>query len=142
MFGSPEPTEFLSVQNSFTNSLSAYISQNGLCYFQLHTSRYTISSYSNFLVFLLHYSFFFHKKIYSQVDLVSHISITLRKTGGIYHDRFIVLDYGTEDERIFLSGASSKDAGARVTSIVEDFGVGKYKVLIDALLKNPELLLT
>ena len=70
------------------------------------------------------------------------INITLRKTGGIYHDRFIVLDYGTEDERIFLCGASSKDAGARVTSIVEDFGVEKYKVLMDALLKNPTLTLT
>jgi len=70
------------------------------------------------------------------------INITLKKTGGIYHDRFIVLDYGTEDERIFLCGASSKDAGARVTSIVEDFGIEKYKVLIDALIKNPTLTLT
>ena len=70
------------------------------------------------------------------------INVTLKKTGGIYHDRFIVLDYGTEDERIFLCGASSKDAGARVTSIVEDFGTGKYKALIDVLLKNPKLTLT
>ena len=70
------------------------------------------------------------------------ISITLKKTGGIYHDRFIVLDYGTEDERIFLCGASSKDAGARVTSIVEDFGIAKYKTLIDALLNNLNLILT
>lgn len=70
------------------------------------------------------------------------ISIMLKKTGGIYHDRFIVLDYGTEDERIFLCGASSKDAGARVTSIVEDFGIAKYKTLIDALLNNPNLILT
>ncbi|MBP3352468.1 MAG: hypothetical protein J6L65_08725 [Lachnospiraceae bacterium] len=70
------------------------------------------------------------------------INITLKKTGGIYHDRFIVLDYGTEDERIFLCGASSKDAGARVTSIVEDFGIAKYKTLIDALLNNPNLILT
>lgn len=52
------------------------------------------------------------------------------------------LDYGTEDERIFLCGASSKDAGARVTSIVEDFGIAKYKTLIDALLNNPNLILT
>ena len=69
------------------------------------------------------------------------ISITLKRTGGIYHDRFIVLDYGTEDERIFLCGASSKDAGARVTSIVEDFGTAKYKNLIDVLLKNQKLIL-
>ena len=69
------------------------------------------------------------------------ISITLKRTGGICHDRFIVLDYGTEDERIFLCGASSKDAGARVTSIVEDFGTAKYKTLIDVLLKNQKLIL-
>ena len=35
----------------------------------------------------------------------------MKKTGGIFHDRFIVLDYGTADERVFLCGASSKDAG-------------------------------
>ena len=69
------------------------------------------------------------------------IRITFKKTGGIYHDRFIVLDYGTEDERVFLCGASSKDAGARVTSIVEDFGIEKYKPLIDNLLKNSNLIL-
>ena len=70
------------------------------------------------------------------------IKMTLKMTGGIYHDRFIVLDYGTEDERIFLCGASSKDAGAKVTGIVEDFGIGKYKILIDKLLKNEEIKLT
>lgn len=67
------------------------------------------------------------------------INITLKKTGGTYHDRFIVLDYGTEDERIFLCGASSKDAGARITCIVEDFGIEKYRLLVDELLKNPNL---
>lgn len=69
------------------------------------------------------------------------IKMTLKRTGGIYHDRFIVLDYGTEDERIFLCGASSKDAGARVTSIVEDYGIEKYKKLIETLLKNKTLVL-
>jgi len=70
------------------------------------------------------------------------IKVTLKKTGGIYHDRFIVLDYGTSDERIFLCGASSKDAGARITGIVEDYGIKKYKPLIDDLLKKPNLILT
>ena len=68
--------------------------------------------------------------------------ISFKRTAGIYHDRFIVLDYDTDNERIFLCGASSKDAGARVTSIVEDFGVNKYKPLVDSLLKNPPLVLT
>ena len=50
------------------------------------------------------------------------VKLSMKKTGGIFHDRFIVLDYGTADERVFLCGASSKDAGARITSIVEDYG--------------------
>ena len=54
----------------------------------------------------------------------------MKTTGGIFHDRFIVLDYGTADERVFLCGASSKDAGARITSIVEDYGIAKYNSVI------------
>lgn len=71
----------------------------------------------------------------------SSIQMTLKRTGGICHDRFIVLDYNTEEERIFLCGASSKDAGGRVTCIVEDYGTEKYKALLETLLKNQELIL-
>ena len=67
--------------------------------------------------------------------------ISMQRTCGIFHDRFIVLDYGTEDERVFLCGASSKDAGARITSIVEDFGIQKYNSIIQTLLENPPLVL-
>ena len=69
------------------------------------------------------------------------VKISMKKTGGIFHDRFIVLDYGTANERIFLCGASSKDAGARITSIVEDYGISKYAPVIATLLKNPTLIL-
>ena len=69
------------------------------------------------------------------------IKITMQHSGGNFHDRFIILDYGTKDERVFLCGASSKDAGARITSIVEDFGVQKYKPIIKKLLKNAVLVL-
>ena len=65
----------------------------------------------------------------------------MKKTGGIFHDRFTVLDYGTADERVFLCGASSKDAGARITSIVEDYGTAKYNSVIAGLLKNSPLVL-
>lgn len=40
-----------------------------------------------------------------------------------------------------MCGASSKDAGSRVTTIIEDFGIRKYKVLIQDLLKNKKLIL-
>ena len=69
------------------------------------------------------------------------LRITMQHTGGVFHDRFIVLDYGTKDERVFLCGASSKDAGARITTIVEDFGVQKYDPIIKKLLKNAVLVL-
>ena len=68
-----------------------------------------------------------------------NIKLTMQHTGGVYHDRFIVLDYGTKDERVFLCGASSRDAGARITSIVEDFGIDKYDPLVKRLLKNGAL---
>ena len=46
-----------------------------------------------------------------------------------------------DDEKVFLCGASSKDAGARITSIVEDYGIFKYAPVIATLLKNPTLIL-
>ena len=69
------------------------------------------------------------------------VQIKMQRTGGIFHDRFIVLDFGTADERVFICGASSKDAGAKITAIVEDYGVTKYKPMIDSLLQNPQLVL-
>lgn len=69
------------------------------------------------------------------------IKISMKRTDGIFHDRFIVLDFGTSDERVFLCGASSKDAGAKITSIVEDYGTAKYATIMSALLKNSPLIL-
>lgn len=67
------------------------------------------------------------------------IRLSMWRTMGKYHDRFIVLDFETENERVFLCGASSKDAGARITSIVEDYGTKKYHSLLKELLGNDEL---
>lgn len=69
------------------------------------------------------------------------ISITFLKTCGIYHDRYIVLDYNTDNERIFHCGASSKDAGNKVTTIAEVADRLVYHQIVDALLNNPVLVL-
>ena len=69
------------------------------------------------------------------------VDISMQKTGKIIHDRFIMIDYGTDVERVFLCGSSSKDAGSKITSIVEDYGVVKYKPIIESLLQNPQLVL-
>ena len=67
------------------------------------------------------------------------IKISLKKSGGIFHDRYIVLDYGTDECRVFHCGASSKDAGARITSINEIFTVSMYDVMICGVINNPDL---
>jgi hypothetical protein len=69
------------------------------------------------------------------------IILNFRKTCGIYHDRYIVVDYNTSTERIFHCGASSKDAGNKVTTITEVTDRQVYHPIVDALLLNPVLLL-
>ena len=70
-----------------------------------------------------------------------NLKIQLFHSGGIFHDRYIILDYGTNDEKIFLCGTSSKDAGGRITSILEDPDRKKYDSMIKDLLKNKKLVL-
>lgn len=70
-----------------------------------------------------------------------NIDITIREAGRIYHDRYIVLDYKTTEEKIYHCGASSKDGGNKVTTInlLEDISL--YRQLIDTALQNPILTL-
>lgn len=67
--------------------------------------------------------------------------ISLQQSGGIFHDRYIILDYGTDDEKIYLCGSSSKDSGNRVTTILEDPDREKYQNMIRDLLRNDSLIL-
>ena len=67
------------------------------------------------------------------------INVDFRKTCGIYHDRYIVIDYGTKTEKIFHCGASSKDAGNKVTTITEVADRQVYHPIVDALRQNPVL---
>lgn len=69
------------------------------------------------------------------------LNIQLFHSGGVFHDRYIILDYGTSNEKIFLCGVSSKDAGGRITSILEDPDRSKYDFMIKDLLKNKKLVL-
>lgn len=69
-------------------------------------------------------------------------SITMIKSGGIFHDRYIVLDYNTPDEKIYHCGASSKDGGNKVMTLNLITDTAIYHPLIDNTLQNPPLLLT
>ena len=70
-----------------------------------------------------------------------NVNISLRHTCGIYHDRYIVLDYNSDSERIYHCGASSKDAGNKITTISEVSDRQVYHPIVDTLLKNPPLAL-
>lgn len=69
------------------------------------------------------------------------IKIGFRKTCGIYHDRYIVIDYNTDKEKIYHCGASSKDAGNKVMTITKVADCQIYHQIVDTLLQNPVLLL-
>ena len=70
-----------------------------------------------------------------------NINLTLQKTNGIYHDRYIVLDYNTVTEKMYHCGASSKDAGKKINSILKIDECKPYHSIIDDLLKNPVFVL-
>lgn len=67
--------------------------------------------------------------------------ISFISTAGRTHDRYIILDYGTSSIMVYHCGASSKDAGRRITTITEIKDVDEYKNTVKALLSNPPLVL-
>lgn len=68
-----------------------------------------------------------------------NVDVTIKTTGGIYHDRYIIIDHDTEDEIIYHCGGSSKDGGKRITSITRVEDTMLYKNIIANLLNNPDL---
>lgn len=65
--------------------------------------------------------------------------VKLQKSGGEFHDRYIIIDWNSAHQRIYHCGASSKDAGRRITSITEVADSVIYFDLVNKLLKNPIL---
>ncbi len=83
-----------------------------------------------------------HKTEYSDFcKEYPNIHLTLKMTKGIYHDRYIILDFGTKNEKIFHCGGSSKDAGARTTSISQVDDKRLYQSIAVDLQNNPPLIL-
>ena len=68
-----------------------------------------------------------------------NVKISLQKTGGKFHDRYIIIDYKLRTEQIYHCGASSKDAGNKITTIALVDNKKLYYPMIDDLLQQPEL---
>ena len=60
----------------------------------------------------------------------------VRATGNIFHDRYIYLDFGTANEKLFHCGASSKDAGNKITTIMQLEDIAVYRPLFEKLLHD------
>ena len=68
-------------------------------------------------------------------------NISIKKNNNRFHDRYIILDFDTKSELIYHCGASSKDAGKRITTITKIEESNLYKSLIDEILNNSNLFL-
>ena len=71
----------------------------------------------------------------------SNINLKMKIAGKKYHDRYIAIDYGTENEAFYLCGASSKDAGNKISSItkIEESLNNMYHIMFGEMLNNKNL---
>ena len=54
-----------------------------------------------------------------------------------FHDRYILIDFKTKSEKLYHCGASSKDAGNKITTIVRLDDVDAYRNMFEELLEQP-----
>ncbi len=54
-----------------------------------------------------------------------------------FHDRYILVDFKTKSEKLYHCGASSKDAGNKITTIVQLDDVDAYRNMFEELLDQP-----
>lgn len=69
------------------------------------------------------------------------MQIRLIRTMNKVHDRFIILDYGTKNIKIYLCGTSSKDSGNKITTIIEIKEMSVFNECVRDLLSNSTLIL-
>ena len=62
------------------------------------------------------------------------ISLKIDRPNRKFHDRYVFLDYNLPNEKLFLCGASSKDAGNKVTTIMQIELPEVYHTLMDSLI--------
>lgn len=70
-----------------------------------------------------------------------NINLKMKIAGKRYHDRYIAIDYGTKNEAFYLCGASSKDAGNKLSSItkIEESSKDIYHTMFGGMLNNNNL---
>ena len=64
------------------------------------------------------------------------VKLAINKTKDKFHDRYIFLDYGLKSEKLFHCGASSKDAGNKITTIIQIEHTQAYHSIMEMLKKG------
>jgi hypothetical protein len=64
------------------------------------------------------------------------VKFAMNKTKDKFHDRYIFLDYGLKSEKLFHCGASSKDAGNKITTIMQIEYTQAYRSIMAMLEKK------
>jgi len=60
--------------------------------------------------------------------------LKIKTNNGLFHGRYIIIDYGLKNEIIYHSGPSSKDAGKRIDTITKIEEIYLYKDIVERLL--------
>ena len=63
------------------------------------------------------------------------VSLKIDRPSRKFHDRYVFLDYGSPNEKLFLCGASSKDAGNKITTIMQIECPEMYHPIVEELSK-------
>ena len=61
--------------------------------------------------------------------------IKIKQNNSKFHDRYIIIDYNTDDYKIFHCGASSKDSGKSINTIIEIKEKELYIPLVEKALR-------
>ena len=65
------------------------------------------------------------------------VSLKIDRPSRKFHDRYVFLDYGLPNEKLFLCGASSKNAGNKITTIMQIEYPEMYHPIVEELRKVP-----
>ena len=69
------------------------------------------------------------------------VTISVGRTRNKFHDRYVFLDYGSPNEKLFHCGASSKDAGNKITTIMQIECPQVYHTMIEELIDEEQIAL-
>ena len=70
------------------------------------------------------------------------VSIDKKPAMHKFHDRYILVDFKTKSEKLYHCGASSKDAGNKITTIVQLDDVEAYRNMFEELYERYHMLRT